>query len=266
MSFGRFIYSLLTFATLIAPVAVFAGPISAYYLTYGDGQKVYMVQGNSLVNTINTNPATNHPYPIAVADTVRTFTYRGQVFGSEYQLDGTPTGNTYYNPEFLSLTDGTTDGVNFNYAIQWSTGAVYRYDRAWANGSVLFTVARDFGGITFDSMTGTLWVNNRVNGETRNYDLSGNLLSSFFANSNVGWSLAYEEASDSLWYWGDNDSRLYNYSKSGSLIESVAIAGVSGNILGGEFAITGRATVPVAGSLALIVLGLVGLGWHRRSS
>lgn len=243
-------------------VSAIAGPISTYYLTAGDQSKIYVIQGNSLVNTINTTSGYNHPYPIAIADTIRTFTYSGGRYGTEYALDGTPTGNEYYNPSFLSLTDGTTDGLNYNYAIKWNTGTVYQFDRSWANPLALFSAGESFGGITYDSSNQSLWLNNRSTGETRNYSLTGSLLSDFNTSTNVGWGLAYETQTDSLWYWGDNDQTIRNYSKTGVLLESVVIPGVTGNILGGEMSIR-SISVPAPSSLVLFGLALLAL--RRRS-
>jgi len=243
-----------------APVS--AGPLTPYYLTNGDGSTISVVQGNSIVDTITMS---NRQYGIAVSDTVRTIGWSVADQGQEFQLDGTPTGVTYTAFGQASLTDGATNGVDTNFGIRWNTGEIFAFDRDWENGVPLFTVSSTFGGIAYDTSNNTLWVNNRSSGETRNYSLTGTFLSSFTASSNVGWSLAYEEASDSLWYISDNiTGTLFNYSKTGALLEQVAIPGLTGNILGGEMAILGTSPIPEPSSVVLLGLGTIGFLFTQR--
>ncbi len=238
-----------------------AGTITEYWLTAGDQNTVFVIQGNSVINTITTP---TREYPIAIGDTVRTYGYStGSFSGREYLLDGTTTGATYINSgDFVGITDGTTDGT-YNYGIKFNTGDVIRYDKNWGNGSLLFDAApqgsSSFGGITFDSLTNTLWTNSRGgNPEYRNYALDGTLLSSFIlTGDSANWGLSYEEATDTLWSLGGS-GEILNISKTGVLLEEILIPELVGfNILGGEM--RNSTVVPVPAAVWLFGSGLLGL-------
>jgi hypothetical protein len=259
----------LAVVLMAAAAQVRAGTVQPYWLTAGDQSKIYVVLGSTIVNTITTPAAPDHEYPIAVSDTIRTYAGIGTWFGREYLPDGTLTGNTYTNPgDFYGTWDGTTDAASYNYALQQGTGKVVRYDRNWANASVLFTAGFagdfDWGGITFDSSNDTLWVNRRGSDpQFRNYALDGTLLSSFTLTGLYGnWGLAYEESTDTLWSLGTFgiDSReILNISKTGSVLESIFVPGLTGNILGGEMPIQGPSAVPEPSSLALFGFAVLGI-------
>ncbi|SIN93512.1 PEP-CTERM protein-sorting domain-containing protein [Singulisphaera sp. GP187] len=255
-----------------------AGPVTSYWLTAGDQSKIYEVQGNSLVQTITTGTGLDREYPIAVGNTIRTYAGFPNSFGREYLPDGTLTGSTYTNTgSYFGVWDGATDGVAANYSLEQGTGTVVQYDRNWANGTTLFTVAGltesgNWAGITFDTVTNSLWLNNRSNNaEFRNYSLTGTLLSSFtLAGQAAAWGLAYEQSSDSLWSLGTRsgpDWSIINVSKSGTLLSSTTIIGLQGNILGGEMRIGPPAAVPEPSAIALVFTALpmgLGFAWKRR--
>src|SRR6187549_1393265 len=69
-----------------------AGPISDYYVVDGDGQRMVVIHGNSIVNSWT---MTDNQYPIAVTTTVKAYATYSNNTGAEYTLTGTPTGTTY---------------------------------------------------------------------------------------------------------------------------------------------------------------------------
>jgi hypothetical protein len=244
-----------------AATAVAAGPSSAYWITDGDSHVVYKIQGGAVVQTINTPANPDHEYPIAVTDTeVRTFANLSGQFGREYTPAGVPTGGTYTNfGQFQDVLDGTTDGVNYNYAFIQSQGTVVRYDRIWSAPQVLFTdnaLVNDseWGGITCDSSDNTLWINRRdvANTVFNHYALDGSLIGSFSVPVYGTWGLAYDRGTDSLWFLGDYDSGvvtpIHNISKTGQLLETVILPVQMNNPLGGEMAI------PEPAGLSLLAL------------
>ena len=226
--------------------------------------------GNSLVQTIATGAYPNREYPIAVADTVRTFGGSAPAFGREYDLAGAVLGATTYTNDgtFGTVWDGATNGNDSNYSLTQSSHQVVRYDSDWANPTLLFnTVGLDnqWGGITYDSASSSIWVKARgFNAGLRNYALDGTLLGSFTVAGTTAWGLAYEEATDSFWSLGINSTNwsIVNFDKTGNIIEEVTIVGLTGNILGGEMRIT--ATVAEPATLGLFGLGMLGLGLTAR--
>ena len=242
------------------------GQASPYWLTDGYYGKMYKVQNGALQQVI-TMPISNVEYGIAVADTIRTVNYYANYgIGREYLLDGTPTANTYsLTGGADQITDGTSDGVNYNYGIRWSDGGVWRFDRNWQNPQLVFNAGADFGGIAYDTATGTLWVKSRESGTVANFSTTGTLLGSFQTPEFTGWALAYEKATNSLWVTGfstldtSNPETINNYSKAGVLLHSFTIAGMSGtNIAGGEM------SIPEPGSLALIAIAGAAVAARRR--
>ncbi|MDH5473910.1 MAG: VPLPA-CTERM sorting domain-containing protein [Gammaproteobacteria bacterium] len=250
--------------------SVSAGTIAEYWITAGDQELIYVVQGNQVINTITTPVSTNE-YPIAVGDTIRTADVAGSTTITEYNPDGTLSGNSYTTSLLGTHFDGATDGINYNYATDWRTGTVYRYDMYWANGETLFTPSYTthnqlWNGITYDSSSDSIWLNSRgSNPEFRNYSLNGDLLSSFALDVYANWGLAYEAQTDTLWSlgsYGTSGWSILNISKDGTVLESTVINGLTGNLLGGEMRIS---SVPVPAAVWLFGSGLIGLfGFARR--
>jgi hypothetical protein len=237
-----------------------------YWITDGYYGKIFKVQ-NGAVQQVITEPVTDSSYPLAFADTVRTLNYAiGDRQGREYLPNGAPTANTFAlqpgGPN--QLTDGTTDGVNYNYAISWSDGGVWRFNRQWGSPQFMFAAGTNFNGITYDTATGTLWVNSRYTTEEdystilKNYTVAGALLSSVNLNALNGPGLAYERATDTLWMLGysvldtSQHQLIHQYSKTGTLLTTIELPNmIGGNALGGEM------QLPEPGALSVVGLGVV---------
>ena len=241
---------------------------STLYLSDGDGRKILAV--DLLTQTVTSSPASPsvRAFPIAVAETIRTTGYSGGETGGEYTLGGTPTGNTYeLQAGLFSLADGTTDGSNYNYG-QNFYGGVYRFDRNWANSQLLFT-AEGYAGITYDSTDNTLWLSRDRDSGIAHYDLAGNLLGGFNTVGGLDWNLALDHSTGSLWIsqaftHPGGATTFYEYSKTGSLLNTVSVDGVTASsFLSGEFGAEANA-VPEPATGALAVLGILGFVLKRR--
>jgi hypothetical protein len=127
---------------------------------------------NSFIATVNGNWIEDMAY--GGGNTLWAGTYEGNVFN----IDAT---NGSVN-SFFHVPNSSFTGVAFDGSTLWLGGgfgndAIYHYT---TNGTLLGTIHTGFndgGGVGYDAMTGTLWVG--YFGLVRQYDLAGNLLSSF---------------------------------------------------------------------------------------
>lgn len=222
------------------------------YTTNGDGGTMTMYQGG-----IGTQVSTHvRGYPITVNQSVWIGDYNGNQPNSlEYDLAGNATGGSVpYSA--VNAIDATSDGT-FGYELGGAFGSsatVYRLgaDLDSTGRTTLFSVSGDsrFVGITYEN--GSLWISAATN--IYEYDLAGNLLSSFAHNEGDGHALAYESSTGTLWTARGN--QLWQYDLSGNLLQNITTNMSAGNNWGAEFAI------PAPGTLAL--LGLGGLVAARR--
>lgn len=207
------------------------------YIVDGGSGRISVVQGGAVVRSWN---QPNTAMPVTVMSTVRTYVqYSTSGNGSEYLLDGTPTGTTYaYQGESNTgqNIDGGTDG-EYNYLAAWNNGNIWRYDTDWKNPEVLFPVSGPTG-VTYDSANGTLWVISYTNQNVTEYDMSGNVISSFPYSTSSNWMgcLAYEASTDTLWATDFSNGDLYQFSKSGAVLQMIAVPAIAGYAWGGEFA------------------------------
>ncbi|MEO8427403.1 MAG: HYR domain-containing protein [Verrucomicrobiota bacterium] len=176
---------------------------------------------------------------IAVAGgTVRQVSYYDGA-GSEYTLAGVPTGTQYQ--VIPAVYDGTSDGTSI-YGWNWFTASLEKYDLNWNYQSTLFSLgssySRSFMGVTYDSQNNSVWIAPRgfgPQGVLYDYSLDGQLLGTLnLANSlAVGNGLAYDPADNTLWFFSWTDQRYEQYSKDGSLLNT--LTGMT-RIYGAEFA------------------------------
>lgn len=260
---GAFLCSL---AIVFSAASAVAGPTSPLVLTAGDQGTDWVVQGTAVVTSWSTGPY--FEYPIAVGATVRTTSPSAGGAGGEYTLAGVATGNAFTNGLASgSMWDGASDGT-YNYAINWTTGAVTRFALDWSSPQALFTPGA--GGsrlaITYDASNVSLWIGGWSTGLIENYSLSGTLLSSFTVPVNSISCLALDPADGTLWFGSQNtQGTFYQYSRSGVALSTQAYPSLaSQNTLGGEFAIgaAGEIAVPLLGPAGLLslVAGLAAAG------
>ncbi|MBS0264155.1 MAG: PEP-CTERM sorting domain-containing protein, partial [Planctomycetes bacterium] len=192
--------------------------------------------------------------------------------GGEYatapSLTVSPTGNTWTNnitaidPDFSEFWDGTSDGRR-NYTIDVSTGTVIATDLQWGgDGEVLFSTETEGDvGITYDRWNNSLWILNHDTGLITDYSLTGEYLSSFYADDIdiFGTALAMD-IDRTLWFVIDNSGIISHYDIEGNWLGEDFYDPL-GYSLGGEIA-----AVPEPGTLAMASLmsGLFGMAWLRR--
>jgi hypothetical protein len=226
---------------------VAAAQSSPYYITDGNGPTMWIVQNGAIQSTV---PVFTDAYAIAVRNTVllESFLEGG---AREYTLAGAPTGNTFPGGgTYQQLLDGTTDGVQYNYTIAWDYSPgdgdpVLRYDLNWQTPTVLFSLPspKHASSITYDTSTGHLFIAFDDDGVIREFNLAGNQLGSFDTGLGSVWitGLAYEAATDSLWFKINGGGTIYNFSKSGTQRAAIDVTGLAGhNDYGGEM----RAQLP----------------------
>jgi len=176
-----------------------------------------------------------------VGGTVRQVTHSGSYNGgSEYTLNGVPTGTTY---DFAySVYDATTDGV-YIYAWNWYSSQLDRYSLDWEFIEVVFDLPpqydRGFMGITWDPSTGSIWLAPWIfdpahYGFLYNYDLQGNLLGTIALDNPAsgGNGLAMDWADNTIWFFSWTDQRYEQYEMDGTYLGS--ISGMT-RIYGAEF-------------------------------
>ena len=209
-----------------------------YYITDGDSGIAYMIRNGSVQFSFDTS-AVGRGYPLAVTSTV----VIGDIFDDgavEYDLSGAPTGSTWTGGNnFSQLLDGTTDGVQYNYGAVCCgmSDSVTQASLTWESQTSLFDLPSGASGIAYDTTDGTLWVT-LFDGTVRHYTLGGNELSQFTPGVGSLCCLAYDEPADTLWFSINSSGTIYEYSKAGSQLNSISVAGFSpDNQWGGEMPI-----------------------------
>jgi hypothetical protein len=232
------------------------------YITDGDAAKLQAID-TTTGQIAFTATTSSLAYPIAVRDTIVLGHRDSPGITGAYELTtGSLIGTIQLplgTPNWSQTVDGAAGGnYNYTFAAFTNSTTVYRTDASWANPTAAFTLTgSDLGGITFDSASGNLWVSDYS--AIYQYTTSGTLLSQFAHSSDRG-ALAYQSSTDTLWFVPNSSaSPLLQYSKTGTLLQSLTVSGRSGNVFGAEFA-----AIPEPSTYALFALGLGVVLWLRR--
>ena len=283
------------FSTLVSadplPLNPFTGPISPFYVQNFATRQIEVAQGNSVVNSFNSN----YGFGIAISGgTVRTHGENSGpgTSGAQYSLSGVPTGVTYTYPtpaglQYDNSADGTTDGTH-NYYVQYYgytndnnyVEDVIQTDTDWKNPVSLFSVAPYPGaccqdvGIAYDATNNSLWVSGWGAQTISDYSLNGDLLSSFVTPGiyNKG-ALGVDPADHTLWFvieQGAGAAGLYQYSTDGTLLQWGTPAGMDISYVNAadfqEFGASESSSVPEPSTLLLAGSGLLALARRLRKS
>jgi hypothetical protein len=269
-------------AVQAAPLTV--GTTSAYYLNNYADNRIYVVQGTSVINSfLKTRSGGQQEGNLAVSNgvistksfygnsgggaTAGQYTTSGTAIGGGYNARAVPTG-TANNEAF----DGTSNGTN-NFTVEWSnsqnTQRVLQYDLNWQNPVAIFNVTNSGCcqelNIAYNPLNNTLWVGGYGTNQIANYSMTGALLSLFSVGHSFSAAMGFDAADGTLWLSNGQGNNFEQWSTTGTLLQSGSFTGLAGgNYLAGDFQSNGQSSVPAPGALALLGLGLLGLGAFRR--
>ena len=192
--------------SLLISVRLASAQSNTLYLTDRErGGEISIVQNGQVIAKNAQTPTNGNA--LAVARHVRTVGFLPTSSGSEYNLvTGAAVGWPHFcTPNVCCFYDGTTDGSRYNYTVTHNESAVvYRTDRDWPNPTIVFSLAMQSLGITYDLANNSLWLGSwRGDVAVYQYSLTGTSLSSFslagteFTSARVG-SLAYNPVDQTL--------------------------------------------------------------------
>ena len=166
--------------------------------------------------------------------------------GGEYDLGGTFTGTVFENTLPFrggNVLDAAFDGEHV-YVVNAVEGDVYRLNQDYTNPQFLFSVIRpDLGlrvayTITHDGTNNTLWTGEWWAGRPSKivqWDMSGNVVSSFDAAGVTLGALAWDPADETLWVVTNGAPQLHlQYDRVGNLLGSFPKT-TTRQLVGGEF-------------------------------
>lgn len=253
-----------------------ASQISTLYGAYSSNMYVVSESGTSSWAFKDTN---NGFTIFAIDGTIKTSSHIIGVPGQKYSLTGEVLEGVYpslnKDGQHGPFADGATDGIhNYSVTNHFNGGNVYRFTAGWDSAEFLFNTGyKGSLGITFDNITNTLWISSSGlhygadpddnYNFIRNYDLTGNLLSSIDLSQIEGrhGGLAIDYITNTLWL--SSEFGLTEFSKSGEILSTIhpdAPFWFSG--LETDFA--NASTVPEPTSFALVVFGAIGICFIRR--
>jgi hypothetical protein len=243
--------------------ALAVGPTSILYLInygeFGASTGLDLIQGLSESSFATANSVDTC---IAASGDIRTFGYSSPEPGSRFNLGGAPlVGGPYTNNYGGQLHDGTSDGL-YNYTVDYVTGKVLQFDRNWANDVTLFTIANGTAGwITMNPNDGSFWIS-QFGGpdlvEHRTH--AGALISSFNSGVFGSQGLALDPVDGTLWM--SSGYTLYQFSQSGTPLQSVPYSVSGGGWYGMEFELV---SVPEPAFCSLLGAGLACFLARRRA-
>ncbi len=222
----------------------------------------FVVQGGALVNSFTrTDPL--YTAAVAIAGDIRTMGHTHGSSGSQYDMNGAPLGGTYTNNTATApFYDGGTDGTTYNYSLRYNTNELWRFDRDWQNGQVLYSlpgVAADAAGVTYNMQTGGFFISGYT--QLAYYDSFG---AQVWTRGHEGgvlaqFGVAYDPADDTIWTAGNllHAGWFQQYTSGGVFLQEFYLPQLAfSNTLGLEF------NIPTPASAAM--LGLGGLLAARR--
>jgi len=258
----------------------FGAVTDVLYVTDGDNGTIQGIQGDAIIYENTSLPSQYDPgptlYAIAVRNSIWLASYHPGEPGRlelDYTLNLTGnSGSVVLIPSEHETIDGAADGA-YNYTIDDENGDVYRYNADWSgNPAYVFTAACTSWcpGITYDPVNQSFWT---VDGTNINeYSASGDFRGSFAHNAEPG-GLAYEPSTDTLWLVDNNGNTLRQYSKAGTLLDTVTTtSNYADNVWGAEFQAQTLVSKPVPtlgrGGLILLagLLALLALLARRRQA
>ncbi len=253
--------SALSATLILAAAGSSEAQISEYYMHSGDQHTFTVVQNGTIIRQWDIASGTsNYQYPMVVRDTVRTTSADVGAVGAEYSLTGTDLGPRYIHPAGTSRCwDGATDGTH-NFSID-TVGAVWQFDGDWTNPVRLFS-AGGIGALAYDPDNNSLWVGTFSGSNLTQYDLSGNVISSFTTGHTQNMAVALDPADGTLWIHNRNvQGTIEQWSRSGSLLNTITVPGLSSqNALSGEFQFGGGGyTCSLSGSCP----GTIRVTWNN---